>query len=81
MLLHSQKRSQNDVPYGGISLCDDRFPASGTDSSQNDDFRTADRRFQNGHRVIKMAPAVFWDGFLAAQAAKMAVLWRIFAGQ
>ena len=39
-----------------FSLCDDRFPALGTDSSQNDVFLTADRRFQNGYRVIKMAP-------------------------
>ena len=50
---------QNDVSYGGISLCDDRFSASGTDSSQNDDFPTADWRFQNGHRVNKMAPRCF----------------------
>ena len=27
----AQKRSQNNVLYGGISLCDDWFPASGTD--------------------------------------------------
>ena len=31
-VLQSQMRLQNDVSYGGISLCDDRFPASGTDS-------------------------------------------------
>ena len=28
----------------------------------------------------KWLPALFWDGFLAARAAKMAALWRIFAG-
>ena len=74
-------RSQNNVSYGGISLSDDWFPASGTDSSQNDDFPRADGLFQNGHQVNIMAPAVFWDGVLAAQAAKIAALWRIFAGQ
>ena len=39
-----------------FSLCDDRFPASGTDSLQNNVFLTADWQFQNGCWVIKMAP-------------------------
>ena len=56
IILRLQLRSQNDGLSGGISLCDDQFPASGTDSSQNNVFLTADWRFQNGHRVIKMAP-------------------------
>ena len=51
--------SQNDGLNRGFSLCDDGFPASGTDSSQNDDFQTADRWFQNGCRVNKMAPRCF----------------------
>ena len=74
-------RSQNDGLNGFFSLCDDRFPASGNDSSQNDNFPTADRLFQNGRWVNKMPPAVFWDGFLARQPSKMAAVWRIFAGQ
>ena len=49
IFLQLQLRSQNDGLNGGISLCDDRFPASGTDSLQNDVFLTADRRFQNGY--------------------------------
>ena len=53
--LRSQLQSQNDGLNGGILLSDDRFPALGTDFSQNDVFRTADRWFQNGHWVIKMA--------------------------
>ena len=51
-------------------------PCFGNRLSQSNDFRTADRKFQNGHRVKKWPPAVFWDGFL-----KMAALWRIFAGR
>ena len=54
-----QLRSQNNGLNGVFSLCDDWFPASGTDSSQNDDFRTADLQFQNGRRVNKMAPRCF----------------------
>ena len=58
-LLRSQLRLQNDGLNGVFSLCDDQFPASGTDSSQNDDFPPADWQFQNGHRVNKMAPCCF----------------------
>ena len=42
-----------------FSLCDDRFPALGTNSSQNDDFPPADRWFPNGCRVNKMTPLCF----------------------
>ena len=56
-------------------------PCFGNQFSQNDDFRPADQWFQNGRRVKKWPPAVFWDGFLAARAAKMAALWRIFTGR
>ena len=54
IFLQSQLRLQNDGLNGGISLCDDRFPAWGTNSSQNDYFSTADWQFQNGRQVNKM---------------------------
>ena len=56
IFLRLQLRSQNNGLNGVFSLCDDWFPASGTDSSQNDDFPPADQWFQNGTRVNKMAP-------------------------
>ena len=41
---------------GFFPLCNDRFPASGTDSSHYDDQKQLIVGFQNGHRVYKMAP-------------------------
>ena len=52
-------QSQNDGLNRLFLLCDDQFPASGTDSLHNDNFPTADRRFQNGRWVNKMAPRCF----------------------
>ena len=36
--------------------------------------------FKMATRLKKWPPAVFWDGFLTAQSAKMAALGRIFVG-
>ena len=79
-VLRLQKRLQNDVSYGGISLCDDRFPASGTDSRKAMVFGQLIGGFKMAAGYKTWLSALFWDRFLAAQAAKMAVLWRIFAG-
>ena len=59
IFLRLQLWSQNHGPNWVFSLCNDWFPASGTNSLQNDDFKAADWRFQNGHWVNKMAPRCF----------------------
>ena len=43
--------------------------------------KTADRRFQNGHRVNKMAPRCFLGWIPCCTGTKMATLWRIFTGR
>ena len=81
MFLRSQKRSQNDVPYGGILICDDRSPVSVTDHRKVMILAQLIGGFKMAAGFKKWPPGVFWHGFLAAWAAKMATPWRIFAGR
>ena len=79
-MIFLRSQLQNDDLNGGISLSDDRFPASGTDFCFTT-IKTADRRVvKMATACLKWLPAVLRDGFVAIQAAKMAVVWRIFAG-
>ena len=56
IFLLSQLRSQNNGLNGGISLSDDRFPASETNFRFTIIKNSWSSGFQNGHQVLKMAP-------------------------
>ena len=72
IFLRLQLRLQNDGLNGGISLSDDRFPASETDFR----FTMIKNSWSLGFKMAigwrKCPPAVLRDGFLTAQEWKMA---------